>query len=335
MRRDRRSERCAELRTGGCCRRCAELEALRWDRDRDLGPGTERSAPGPARACWGFGRSRFFLGGRAGWGPAGAPGRSCCDAGEPGLCRCCSFQENGASPEQALDRGLNCRGSWPAAPGPGTLRAPALPQRRRPAGRPWRARSGGGSTAAPGRAPGPAPPRLLPPAAPRGCGAPEPPALPAHGPARSPGGSRPPPPERARPQRRGPQEPLRAGRWGRARRCRCCSDRARGGSGAVPGLGRCRWHSCRDSPSGKGHKKRTRCGWLIWGLHPQPGHFQQSQALPEMRMPSASEGIPVPGQLLLLCQCCFPQQPLECPRAELHGHTCPWNNTGRKEQHKP
>ncbi|XP_039922407.1 uncharacterized protein LOC120753781 isoform X1 [Hirundo rustica] len=29
MRRDRRSERCAEPRTGGCSRRCAELEALR------------------------------------------------------------------------------------------------------------------------------------------------------------------------------------------------------------------------------------------------------------------------------------------------------------------
>ncbi|XP_039922367.1 uncharacterized protein LOC120753748 isoform X2 [Hirundo rustica] len=29
MRRDRRSERCAEPRTGGCSRRCAKLEALR------------------------------------------------------------------------------------------------------------------------------------------------------------------------------------------------------------------------------------------------------------------------------------------------------------------
>ncbi|XP_074398173.1 uncharacterized protein LOC141729214 isoform X2 [Zonotrichia albicollis] len=73
MRRERRSERCAGIRIGGCCC-CAGSEARRKHRDRDLGPGIR--VPVPPVFPVGAGPSRFFLGGQGtGVGTRGAGAR--------------------------------------------------------------------------------------------------------------------------------------------------------------------------------------------------------------------------------------------------------------------
>ncbi|XP_041256079.1 uncharacterized protein LOC121333626 [Onychostruthus taczanowskii] len=58
MLRDRRSQRCAEIRAGGGYRRCAVSDALRWDRDR----GSRIRVLVLQVSAVGSGQSRFFLG---------------------------------------------------------------------------------------------------------------------------------------------------------------------------------------------------------------------------------------------------------------------------------
>ncbi|XP_041336937.1 translation initiation factor IF-2-like isoform X2 [Pyrgilauda ruficollis] len=171
MLRDRRSERCAEIRIGGSYRRCAVSNAFRWD--RDLGSGIRVlvlrvSAVGSGQRCGCWGR-RIEEGLGLGSGPAlppagrAAPGwvlgpspalplplrrvrgwvapelraRSCLWPWGARGCRCWARQEDGASLEQTLDRGWKKagRGDRPA-PGPTGSAAPSAPPPAPPPGFP-------------------------------------------------------------------------------------------------------------------------------------------------------------------------------------------------------
>ncbi|KAL9851482.1 uncharacterized protein GJ701_004321 [Geothlypis trichas] len=95
MWRERRSERCAEIRVGACCWCCAGSKAFRWDRDRDLGLGI-RVLVLPVFPV-GAVPSRFFLGGQSTGAGAGGSrwdwgwdrDRHRCGRKEPLRDRCC------------------------------------------------------------------------------------------------------------------------------------------------------------------------------------------------------------------------------------------------------
>ncbi|XP_053787291.1 basic proline-rich protein-like [Vidua chalybeata] len=103
------------------------------------GAGTEPGAAPPAPAAAGLG------------GPPGLRARSRCGRGEPGPCRCRARQEDGAFPEQTLDRGWKRagHGDRPCRPrDPAGSAAPSAPPPA-PRGAAWRTRS---RPAAPGDA---------------------------------------------------------------------------------------------------------------------------------------------------------------------------------------